>query len=522
MTDETPTPKKMQQNKTSDEIRKALGLFLESDYIVRRVLADSQSIYRETDEWPWEWVADFPPNRWTSRMVYNLARVIRHVARAAPGLAGPKNRSPLGDLRDYISDRVNRRRRDAQLKPSDIAAAMKYFGLTGIKSEPAVEEKQLASRGSGQVALEGEDDQKGEREDEKGVINSTTEGKQDKHDGDTKDELDEVNNSQTRTSSKATVSPFPVLTSPDSMSIHQRLARQASSSPLRKTTTCDHPAPSSSVSPKKHDRSEDGSPSPAMATSDEPAKRRRLYANNPIAVPDISPPIAQDHASAMTKEKDWETLHAVVKRRQTESSLEYMTLKKKVNTLRDEIQNRKVPLETGTFFWTKAQSELLIHENARDEVVNNLQKLRQTVEHYLTNKDLLETLDLETRALVTKGHERRLGDMEKELAKAEMHVQDARRKVEAESEEVKQRIEEDEVRLGEMETVLNLAQTEHDRWRCMGHLAALTAPDLERVMACMEKGGLGASEYPEKQARKDSGVGSISMSKADTDADGLN
>ncbi|EEU43606.1 uncharacterized protein NECHADRAFT_82573 [Fusarium vanettenii 77-13-4] len=501
MADETPTPTKMQQSLTSEEICQAL----DSDDAARRALADAQSrsIYRETKQWPREWVGDFPPSRWTAHMVHNLARVIRHVARGASGSASLENKPTLEDLQNYIRRRAKGgRSHHAQLKPGDITDAMDYFGVARSKNESAAVENQLASRGSGRVALEDEDDQKGEGEDKKDVINSTTEERQDERDGDTKHESDEVNNNQTRTSSKATASPFPVLNSPDRVSIHQKLARQAYSSPLQKTTTHDHPAPSSSVSPKKHARSEDTSPSPAIATSGEPAKRRRLYANKPIADPDLSPPTADDSASTMTKEKDWETLHVVVKRRQTESSLEYMTLKKKVDTLRDELQTRKMSLETGKFVWTPSRGELLIHKNTRDDVLTNLQKLRRTVEYYLTNKDLLETLDLETRALVTKGHERRLGDMEKELAKAETHVQDARRKVEAESEEVKQRIEEDEVRLGDMETGLDLAHTEHDRWRCMGHLAALTARDLERVMTCLEKRGLGPSEYPEKQMRE--------------------
>jgi chromosome segregation ATPase len=224
----------------------------------------------------------------------------------------------------------------------------------------------------------------------------------------------------------------------------------------------------------------------------------------------------------MTNEEDLATLDAVVKRRLTESTLEYATLKKKVDSFQHDLKTRKASLEAGTIIASESQNEVATCEKVHNDVFNNLEKLRRTIEHYEVNKDLLETLDSETRIMIAKDHGRRLGEMKKELETAATHLQEARRKVEAEWEEVKQRIKEDEAKLVSKEAGLELAHTEHDRWRCMEHFATMKADDLKKVMAGLEKEGLGLPKSHEKQSQPDSGIGSIGGCKTDSKASGSN
>ncbi|KAJ4309943.1 hypothetical protein N0V84_011235 [Fusarium piperis] len=348
--------------------------------------------------------------------------------------------------------------------------------------------------------LEDEDDLKREEEEEdkKDVTEPVAETEQHSHTDDTKTGSDKGDDGQTNTSWKATVLPSQMPSSPSHESIHAKLVQPTNESQSEKAITHNDAASSSSASPKKRARSEETSPSQAIATPDRPAKRRCLDIDKSTTDPDLSAPTVEDHATTMTNENDMGTLHAMVKRRRTESSLEYKTLKNKVDELQEELQTRKASLEEGTTTATESQNEVATREKVRDDILSNLNKLRRTIEHYETNKELLETLDHETRILVAKDHGRRLGEMKKELAAAGTQLQEAQRKLEAERKEVKQRIKEDEARLVGMEADLDLAHTEHYRWRCMEHLAVMKADDLKKVVAGLEKEGLGHPDSLEK------------------------
>ncbi|KAJ3460653.1 hypothetical protein MRS44_011520 [Fusarium solani] len=504
---------------TDDEICEALGIQPSINDTGRRARAASHSrfIYSWTRQWPWQWAGDFPPERWTANMVQNLARVYRHYARGARWW---RSGHTLEDIKIYVQRQVNLRGRNAPLKPNDINDALSFFGVTKRKDKPTAEDD-LVRPCLGRFK-EDDEDEKREEEDESDVDESIDEGEQHNRAGEMEDGSGKQDGDQTSTSPKATASPVPTPNSQSSVSVHQRLVRQTNSSPPEEVIALGQAELSPSDPPKKRARSEEAYLGPAIVTLDRPAKRRHLNIDKSNTDSNLSAPTVEDSAATMTKEEDLATLDAVVKRRLTESTLEYATLKKKVDSFQHDLKTRKASLEAGTIIASESQNEVATCEKVHNDVFNNLEKLRRTIEHYEVNKDLLETLDSETRIMIAKDHGRRLGEMKKELETAATHLQEARRKVEAEWEEVKQRIKEDKAKLVGMEAGLELAHTEHDRWRCMEHFAAMKADDLKKVMAGLEKEGLGLPKSHEKQSQPDSGIGSIGGCKTDSKASGSN
>ncbi|RSL77709.1 hypothetical protein CEP51_008844 [Fusarium floridanum] len=494
---------------TDNEILKALGIppDLYNTSLRARTASDSRIVHRWTRQWPWQWAADFPPKNWTATMVRNLARLVGHVS---TGPRGRESKYTLLDVKNFVRGQANQRW-NVQLKPSDIHDALLAFGVITKRSKSVAEEELVSPRQA---------DVDDEEEDECDVDESIDEGEQHNRAGEMEDGRDKKDGDQARTSSKANARPIPTLNGESSVLFHQKLARQTNSSPPEEVITLDQAETSPSDSPKKRARSEEAYLGPAIAALDRPAKRRHLNTDESNTDHDLSAPTVEDPAAPMTKEKDLATLDAVVKRRRTESILEYTTLKEKVDTFQNDLNTRKASLEAGKIIASKSRNEVATCENVYHDAFNNLQKLRRTIEHYEINKDLMETLDSETRIMIAKDHGRRLGEMKKELDTAETHLHEARRKVEVEREEVKKRIKDDEAKLVDMEAGLELAHTERDRWICMEHLAAMKADDLKKFVAGLEEEGLGTPKSLEKKNQPDGGIGNTDEFKVDPESSG--
>ncbi|RSL70884.1 hypothetical protein CEP53_001764 [Fusarium sp. AF-6] len=418
----------------------------------------------------------------------NLARLIRHV-RTGPRWRESKHTSL--DIKIYVRLQANQRGWDPQLKPSDLTNALLVFGVIAKKSKSVGEEELVGPR---QVDVDDEE------KDEVDVDESVDEGEQHNRAGDMENGRDEEDGDQTSTSSEANMSPIPVSNSQRRVPIRLRLvSRQNNSSPPKEVITLDHAEPPSSDSPKKRTRSEEPCPGLATVTPDRPTKRCRLNIYESNTDPGTSAPTLEDPAAAMIKGTDLATLHAAIKRRQAESSLEYTTLKKKVDMFQDELEILKSSLEAGTSLTMESRSELAKCEKALEKAVNDFEKVRRTIEDYATNKDLLGTLGVETRRLIEEDHRCTINDMVAKRNNAKIRLNGARRRVEAEREEAKKRIEEDETKLVKMKADLELAHTESDLWGCIENLTVMKAVDLKRVVAGLEKEGVTLLECPEKQ-----------------------
>ncbi|KAI8716378.1 hypothetical protein NCS52_00931200 [Fusarium sp. LHS14.1] len=443
---------------TDDEICEALGIEPGFNDSCRRSRAafHSRVIYEVTRQWPWQWAGDFPPKKWTANMVQNLAR----------------------------SDEE-----DGQLvKPRQVD----------------VDDEEDQKEQKDEEDADDEEDEKGEEENGIEIDGPIDEGERHNRAGEMGYGREKDGGDQTTTSAKATTSPVPTPNSESSLFIHERPVRQTNSSPPEEVVTLDHADTPSSDSTKKRARSEEPYPGPAITTPDRPAKRCRLNINESNTDPKPCTPTLEDPAETITKEKDLATLDSVVKRRRTESTLEYATLKEKADSFQQDLKTRKAFLGSGIITASESQNEVATRKKVHNDVFNNLEKLRRTIEYYEVNKDLLETLDSETRIMVAKDHGRRLGEMKKELETAATHLQEAQRKVEAEREEIRQRIKEDEAKLVDMEAGVDLARTEHDRWRCIEHFASMKADDLKKVMVGLEREGLVLPESHGKQSPLDS------------------
>ncbi|RSM10885.1 hypothetical protein CDV31_007013 [Fusarium ambrosium] len=470
---------------SDDEICMALALGEAAEAVRLQVAAASRTIYGTTKQWPWEWVGLSPPKYWKLYMVQDLALVLQHVARDTPGFHGPGNKPTFEDVKMFMRRCAASRGKLAPLKGSDISGAMWHFGASGNASVFATQEKKHAPGERSQA-------DRGKEQDQEQVGSLIAIGKQHNDTQDTGNQCEKDISCQANKGSKATASPLSKANSPGSVVIPEKMVKL-------KALNADHSAPSPSASSKKRSHMETASSGRASAPQDRPAKRGHLSTDEPTADPDLSAPTVKDPAADMTKDTDLATLQNVVKRRRVKSSLEYTTLKKKVDVFQGELKIRKSFVEAGTILTMESRSKLAECEKAFENAVNDLEKVRRTIEDYSANKDLLGTLGFATRELVAEDHKRTLWQMEGKRVSAGVRLKTQRRKVEAEREEAKKRIEEDETKLVKMKADLELAHTESDRWGCIENLTVMKAVDLKRVVAGLEKEGVVLLECPEKQ-----------------------
>ncbi|KAF4959418.1 hypothetical protein FSARC_10743 [Fusarium sarcochroum] len=121
----SPTLSSKDDDKLSNtEIVEILKLGNNNRTIYSVVAKASRTVHEYTGQWPWEWAADFPPQRWSKNMVQELAKLIR-------GLEG--NTHKLEEVkkyfRDIIEEKKKRKSYSQNLKYGDIENALERFGL---------------------------------------------------------------------------------------------------------------------------------------------------------------------------------------------------------------------------------------------------------------------------------------------------------------------------------------------------------------------------------------------------------
>lgn len=156
---------------SDDEICMALGLGEASNWARRQVGAASRTIYETTKQWPWEWVGFYPPKFWRLYMVQDLAQLLQHVARGAPGFHGSGTKPTFEDVKTFIRKCADSRGKLARFTGGDIQVAGRHFGSRGNASESVTQEKKPVSRGRSQADVE-------EQQDEEHVDNSIAKGEQ--------------------------------------------------------------------------------------------------------------------------------------------------------------------------------------------------------------------------------------------------------------------------------------------------------------------------------------------------------
>ncbi|KAL2679047.1 hypothetical protein Neosp_009803 [[Neocosmospora] mangrovei] len=110
------------------EILTALGHNPQITGYRRRYVRASRRIFDSTEEWPWEWAADFLPNKpWGYCMLEEIARTLDELDRRSTEANSDSNAETL---REFLRKRARERdESDPHLNPGDVRKAMEHFGV---------------------------------------------------------------------------------------------------------------------------------------------------------------------------------------------------------------------------------------------------------------------------------------------------------------------------------------------------------------------------------------------------------
>ncbi|EEU43761.1 uncharacterized protein NECHADRAFT_82873 [Fusarium vanettenii 77-13-4] len=159
------------------EILTALGHYPQGTGYRRRYVRASRRIFDSTDEWPWEWAADFLPNKpWGYCMLEEIARTLDELDRRSTEANSDSNAETL---REFLRNRARERdQSDPHLIPGDVRKAMEHFGV-----------KRNAKRTTEAPNDSEVNGEEGRSEDHKNANNGFT-GGNDNQQGETQNEVD--------------------------------------------------------------------------------------------------------------------------------------------------------------------------------------------------------------------------------------------------------------------------------------------------------------------------------------------